>query len=240
MAYSAVPTITTGDVATASWGNTYIKDNFAAGVPDLFTTDGDVAVGTGANAAERVALLDSSNLVKRDRGGLEVALADPNADRILFWDDGAGDYAYLTVGANLTLSGTTLTGDSQAITQAVQADLEAETNEDSYAPPDRIKYSPGVAKVWVEWEQNAAHGIQASYNMASVTDGSQAGQTDHLWADDFSGVDNCPAGMAEDLYILCFEGATFAVGGLTTQTINYLGTDSDTLDNAMVVFGTQA
>jgi len=48
MAYTAVPTITTGDVATAAWGNTYIKSNFAAGVPDIFTADGEVAIGTGA------------------------------------------------------------------------------------------------------------------------------------------------------------------------------------------------
>ena len=108
MAYTVIPTITTGDVATAAWGNTHLKDNFAAGVPDLFTSDGDVAVGTGSNAAERVALLDSSNLVKRDRGGLEVALADPNADRILFWDDGAGAYAYLVPNTGLAISGTNL------------------------------------------------------------------------------------------------------------------------------------
>lgn len=36
------------------------------------------------------------------------ALADPNADRILFWDDSAGAVAFLTVGGTLSLSGTTL------------------------------------------------------------------------------------------------------------------------------------
>jgi len=75
MAYSAIPTITTGDVATASWGNTYLKDNFAAGVPDIFTTDGDMAVGTGANAAERVAVMNASNLVKHEVGGIEADIS---------------------------------------------------------------------------------------------------------------------------------------------------------------------
>lgn len=37
------------------------------------------------------------------------ALADPNADRILFWDDSAGSFAFLTVGSGLDLTGTTLT-----------------------------------------------------------------------------------------------------------------------------------
>lgn len=36
------------------------------------------------------------------------ALADPNADRLLFWDDSAGAAAFLSVGSNLSLSGTTL------------------------------------------------------------------------------------------------------------------------------------
>ena len=38
-----------------------------------------------------------------------AALADPNADRILFWDDSAGSYAYLTVGTGLSITTTTLT-----------------------------------------------------------------------------------------------------------------------------------
>ncbi len=37
-----------------------------------------------------------------------AALADPNADRVLFWDDSAGTYTYLTMGTGLTITGTTL------------------------------------------------------------------------------------------------------------------------------------
>lgn len=37
-----------------------------------------------------------------------AALSDPNADRILFWDDSAGAIVYLTLGTNLSISGTTL------------------------------------------------------------------------------------------------------------------------------------
>lgn len=35
-------------------------------------------------------------------------LTDPNADRLLFWDDSAGSYAHLTLGTNLSITGTTL------------------------------------------------------------------------------------------------------------------------------------
>jgi hypothetical protein len=54
MAYTKVPTKSTGDLWTAADHNTYIKNNFAAGVPDIFTTKGDIAVATAANIAARL------------------------------------------------------------------------------------------------------------------------------------------------------------------------------------------
>lgn len=41
-------------------------------------------------------------------GGTGVALTDPNADRIMFWDDSAGAVTWLTVGTNLTITATTI------------------------------------------------------------------------------------------------------------------------------------
>lgn len=63
-----------------------------------------------------------------------AGLVDPNADRILFWDDSAGAYAYLEAGTNLTITGTVLdaTGASGApstatyITQTADAGLSNE------------------------------------------------------------------------------------------------------------------
>ena len=56
MAYSAVPTVITGDLWSAADHNTYIKDNFAATVPDIFTAAGDLVYGTGADAASVLAI----------------------------------------------------------------------------------------------------------------------------------------------------------------------------------------
>lgn len=56
MAYTAVPTVATNDYWSAAQHNTYIRDNFAAGVPDIFTTKGDLAVATGADVAARLAV----------------------------------------------------------------------------------------------------------------------------------------------------------------------------------------
>lgn len=47
-------------------------------------------------------------IVPMAKGGTGAALADPNADRLLFWDDSAGSMAWLTMGTNLSISGTTL------------------------------------------------------------------------------------------------------------------------------------
>jgi hypothetical protein len=38
-----------------------------------------------------------------------VSLADPNADRLVFWDDSAGNYAFLTPGSGLSITTTTIT-----------------------------------------------------------------------------------------------------------------------------------
>jgi hypothetical protein len=41
-------------------------------------------------------------------GGTGASLSDPNADKILFWDDSAGAVTWLTIGSNLSITGTTL------------------------------------------------------------------------------------------------------------------------------------
>jgi len=41
-------------------------------------------------------------------GGTGASLTDPNADRILFWDDSAGQVTWLAPGAGLSISGTTI------------------------------------------------------------------------------------------------------------------------------------
>jgi hypothetical protein len=72
-----------------------------------------------ASAAEAQAGTDNTKVItparltawgQNDAGVIEdlQALADPNADRILFWDDSAGTTTWLTVGATLAITATTL------------------------------------------------------------------------------------------------------------------------------------
>lgn len=134
-------------------------------------------------------------------------------------------------------------GDSAIPAQANQAAVEAETNEDTYVPPDLLKHSPGVAKVWVAWEQTGAHGIIGSYNMTSVTDGGAAGDTDHLWATDFADALYAVMGMAgatTSAELVMFAAlTTIAVGGVTTVTSTLAGSGSDSAENYLVAFGDQ-
>lgn len=61
------------------------------------------------NARTTLGLVIGTDVLAFDTEVQQIAaLADPNADRILFWDDSAGAYTHLTLGTNLTITGTTL------------------------------------------------------------------------------------------------------------------------------------
>lgn len=55
-------------------------------------------------------------------GGTGASLADPGADRILFWDDSAGTVTWLTLGSNLSITGTTInaTGGGSTLQQKTE------------------------------------------------------------------------------------------------------------------------
>jgi len=76
--FTTVPTITTGDVATAAWGNTHIKDNFTA-FDDIFDINtapatGRVPVGdaTDFKTHAHAFVSAASLLLRHEVGGLEV------------------------------------------------------------------------------------------------------------------------------------------------------------------------
>jgi hypothetical protein len=124
-----------GDITVSASGATWTIDNDAvtyAKIQNVSATDKLLGRSTaGAGDIEEItctsfarSILDDANeatfkaTVNLEIGtdvqawdaGLDqiAALADPNADRIVFWDDSAGAYAYLTAGTGLTITGTTI------------------------------------------------------------------------------------------------------------------------------------
>lgn len=79
-AAAARTTLGLGSMSTQSSSSVSITGGTVSGITDITLADG----GTGAS------------------------LTDPNADRILFWDDSAGQVTWLTAGTNLTITGTTI------------------------------------------------------------------------------------------------------------------------------------
>lgn len=94
MAYTIVPTTTTGDVATAAWANTHIKDNFAATAVGLVTTAGDQVYASAANVLARLAIGTTGHLMRST--GTLPEWSDPSG--ILPVDAAAGTGSLRTLG----------------------------------------------------------------------------------------------------------------------------------------------
>ena len=74
---------------------------------DVGTTTGTVAAGDDARFHDAVTLATSVADVL-GLTGQELTADDPGGDRLLFWDDSASKLTHLTLGDNLSITGTTL------------------------------------------------------------------------------------------------------------------------------------
>ena len=80
--------------------------SIAAGTDHQVLRRSGTSVAFGSvNLAQSAAVTGQLSLAN---GGTGANLTDPNADRILFWDDSAGSVAFLEAGTGLTISGTTI------------------------------------------------------------------------------------------------------------------------------------
>jgi hypothetical protein len=103
-----------------------------------------------SSAATNISVLDID-------GATDIGAAIVDADLFII-DDGAGGTNRKTAASRLkTYAGTT---------QAVQSDIEAETNQDTYVPPDLMKYHPGVAKAWCQYDNLGTFTTLVTYNCA--------------------------------------------------------------------------
>ena len=146
--------------------------------------------------------------------------------------------------------GLTWAAASSGPSQATQSAIEAETNQDTYAPPDLIKHSPGVAKAWVEFQTNGNR--LSSYNIGSVTDDGNGYWSPQI-ATDFSSVnysafvtiqsnDITTAGIIGQLSA---DAGIKAAGSLRVRAVNDSGSATDPTSSSgdpsisVVLFGDQ-
>ena len=99
-----------------------------------------VVAGTGLSGGAT----SGSATVSLSHLGLE-SLTDPNDDRIIFWDDSAGASAFLDIGANLAISGTTLAASTQTSLADADADTKIQLEESS--DEDTIRFDAAGTEV---------------------------------------------------------------------------------------------
>jgi len=118
--------------------------------------------------------------------------------------------------------------------QADQAAMEAETDENTYVPPDLVKNSPGVAKAWASISHPAT--IDESYNTASYAND---GTGDYGWtiATDFSDTEFPAVGIPRGTVEGSVSIATGDVGLYDVRTFN--GGVAANHHHSVVAFGDQ-
>ena len=86
-------------------------------------------------------------------GGTGAALSDPGADRLAFWDDSAGNVAWLTLGTNLSITGTTLNANVTGGNGTLQMSIDNGTTAiptGMLFPPIRVPWASTITSVTLE------------------------------------------------------------------------------------------
>ena len=124
--------------------------------------------------------------------------------------------------------------------QAVQSDIEAETNEDTYLPPDLVHFAPSAGKFWVKF--NASGTVSGTaYNTTSVADNGTGDWTVTI-ATDFSSADWACSCTIETGYTRSANIASSggqAAGTLQVRSTDNNGTMSDGVYMHVIGFGDQ-
>lgn len=134
----------------------YIQDENARHLCDGSAWASDTSGGGYSPGGTDVALAD---------GGTGASLADPNADRILFWDDSGGAVTWLTASTGLVISTTNLTVDF-----AVDSDFRTGTSAAKALTPDGV-WDAAAYVTLNDAGGNIAVDLSTGINFAMTMDG---------------------------------------------------------------------
>lgn len=126
--YSAKDALATGNPLKLIKGSD-VDQEFAAiavAIASKFDSTDIATAGEAQAGVSNTVVITPARLTawaQNDAGVVEdlQTLSDPNADRILFWDDSAGAAAFLTVGTGLAITGTTIAVDETGFARQVIA-----------------------------------------------------------------------------------------------------------------------
>lgn len=143
-------------------------------------------------------------------GGTGASLADPEADRLMFWDDSTGAVTWATIGSGLTMTDTTLTASGSSA--ASTGEMETASSTTVFSSPGRQHRHPGHPKAWAQISfSGAVPQIEQQYNVTSVTDNA-TGDTRVNYTTAFSDEQACMAGLAVTNGTITCDG---------TESVNY-------------------
>lgn len=243
---AATLTLTSAPAASTDFFGVLLGDVLDIGTP----SDGSVTVSKMAvNSIDSDQYVDGSidtvHIGDNQVTGTKIAMGSDAQGDILYYD--GTNYIRLAKGTAdqiLTMNdGATAPGWETAVSgpsQASQSAIEAETNQDTYVPPDLLKHSPGVAKAW--GSITSAGALESpDYGISSVTD-SSAGNRIIIWTTAFSSGDyaigaSSDGGGTADVQVFYYHES----GRQTTQVtaIAYVGTTPTDRPHSFVVFGDQ-
>ncbi len=214
---------------TAGSANISITNgNGVSGNPtiDLGTTLTGITISGASNTLTVLAGSQLTGEVPLANGGTGASLADPGADRIMFWDDSAGAITFLTVGSGLSITTTTIsataggsvTGTGTANTLAKWSAASVLTDSGIIDDGTTIELARDTRIVAGELSINGDFAAQAQLHLKTTASA-------QVWEETDAAADEKPWLWDMTAGVLALKTLTDAYGaGATALTIDRTGT----------------
>lgn len=223
-------------------------DIASAATIDLDSATGNLVDVTGTTTITAITLSQGLERVVRFTGALTLtngaSLVLPGAANIT---TAAGDFAVFRGYASGVVRCVVYQKSAVApVSPATQADQETGTSTTTFVSPGRQQYHPSAAKAWVSIDGTGTVGINASYNVSSITDNATGSYTVNL-STSFSGTNyvvvasNLSAGFGASMRLAApsalATGSFTILSGNLDASANFTAEDKDPV--MAVAFGDQ-